>query len=59
MNFHEPFATLEVALPEPPRCRRAPSPRLSARCELSEGHEHQHIGRTRGGYWKIWPKEGR
>ena len=54
-------------------CRKQPSPRSTARCEMPKGHDLPvlssgfagrgevlasfHAGRTRRGYWKFWPVE--
>lgn len=38
----------------PERCDAQPSKRSTAKCEMPSGHEGDHIGRTRGGYWKGW-----
>lgn len=55
---------LRLATPEdrPLRCNGRPSPHSNAQCEMP-AHVHWntcpaqdiHAGRTRAGYWKVWP----
>ena len=43
-------------VPEVERCPARPGPRSTARCEEPLGHALDfHAGRTRRGYWKLWP----